>query len=49
MGIFVSLWFWGFFSDLRLSLSFLLSLAALWAGEALRSLPQLLRQEGAWL
>lgn len=39
----------GVFSDLRLSLSFLLSLAALWAGEALRSLPQLLRQEGAWL
>lgn len=30
-------------------LSFLLSLAALWAGEALRSLLQLLRQEGAWL
>lgn len=38
-----------FFLDICLSLSSLLSLAAFWAEEALRSLLQLLKQEGAWL
>lgn len=37
--------FWDFLLDLRLSLSSLLSLAALWAEEALRSLPPLPKQE----